>query len=478
MSSREERLEQLRAERFAQSRKPISGAAAAQEYLRLLWDPVGRMRELQRRHGNIIALGPVAFGAPGKTHVLAIGPDYNRLALSDPANFRPTGLLLRGPKNSAQRRVRYGLTRMTGAEHKQQRAMVAPPFHRGAVMGYHEIMVRVVGATIAQWQPGTRVDIYQEIRKLTLRIASSILFSNDSDEAYPIGRMLEHWMVQSFAPSVLAFPLDLPGTAYHGMLRNAEEIERHILAMIARRRAAPDARADVLSLLMETRDADGVGMTDAELVGQIAILFVASFETTTSALTWTLFLLAQHPEIANALLDEIQSALSDAPPSADALMHLELLGHVVKESMRILPPVPYTVRATQDEFFFGPYYVLHGARIVLSHYLTHHLPDLYPEPEKFRPARWQTINPNQYEYMPFSAGPRVCIGAAFATQVLKISIAMILQRFRFTVVPGTRIDRVVRITMNPRGGLPMQLEKQDRKFSRSSVIGQIREMVQ
>jgi cytochrome P450 len=105
------------------------------------------------------------------------------------------------------------------------------------------------------------------------------------------------------------------------------------------------------------------------------------------------------------------------------------------------------------------------------------LPDLYPEPERFRPERWRDIDPNQYEYMPFSAGPRMCIGAMFATQLLKISLAMILQRFRLTVIPETRIDRIVRITMQPRHGLPMMLFKNDRKFAASEVRGQIREMV-
>ena|SRR5882724_4628 len=101
----------------------------------------------------------------------------------------------------------------------------------------------------------------------------------------------------------------------------------------------------------------------------------------------------------------------------------------------------------------------------------------YPEPERFRPERWRDINPTQYEYLPFNAGPRICIGAAFATQVLKISLAMILQRFRFTVVPGTRINRIVAISMNPRHGLPMIIAKKDRNYSVNEVCGQIREMV-
>ncbi len=284
-------------------------------------------------------------------------------------------------------------------------------------------------------------------------------------------------MKRCFSIGVWVYPLPVPGTPYQGMLRQTERIKKALLAMIARRRADPGTRSDVLSLLMEARDNEGRGMTNAELVGQAAILFIASFETTTSALTWSLFLLAQHPTVMHDLMDEIESVLGDAPPRADQLPQLPFLQCVIKESLRILPPVPYTVRVAQQPLKVGPFDVPQETRVVASHYLTHHLPDLYPEPERFRSERWRDINPTQYEYLPFNAGPRICIGAAFATQVLKISLAMILQRFRFTVVPGTRINRIVAISMNPRHGLPMIIAKKDRNYSVSEVRGQIRKMV-
>lgn len=222
---------------------PLTGVTAAREYIGLLADPIGRMRDLYRRHGSLVGLGPIAFGEATKLHVMAIGPEWNRMVFSDPATFRPTGLLLRGPKNSAQRRIRHGLTRMTGTEHRQQRQLVAPPFCRAAVQGYHAIMVDVVQESLKALRPGEQQDIYEEMRKLTLRLASSILFSHDPAEALPIGRRLEDWMTQSFSPAVWSLPLNLPGTAYNGMLRNAAQIERMILAMIAKRRSQPARRA-------------------------------------------------------------------------------------------------------------------------------------------------------------------------------------------------------------------------------------------
>lgn len=455
----------------------VTGLTAGRHYLGFFFDPVGTICRLYQQYGPVTALGKVKFKQPRDLLLFAIGPEFNRLLFSDPSLFRPTGLILPGPRNSAQRRVRFGLTRMIGDQHRQQRQLVAPPFHRCAVRGYHKIMVDVVNTEIAEWKTGIGINIHEKVRALTLGIASAVLFSRDPAEAYPIGRMLEDWVERCFSMGVWTYPLPVPGTPYHGMLRQAERIEKALLAIIARRRAQPGARSDVFSLLMEARDNEGRAMTDTELVGQASILFIASFETTTSALTWSLFLLAQHPAVMHQLMDEIESVLGDAPPDFDQLPQLPFLHWVIKESMRILPPVPYTVRVAQQPLKVGPFEVPQETRVIASHYLTHHLPDLYPEPERFRPERWRNINPTQYEYLPFNAGPRICIGGAFANQVLKISLAMILQRFRFTVVPGTRINRVVAISMNPRHGLPMIVAKKDRNYSVSEVRGQIREMV-
>lgn len=458
-------------------RGQIVGLAAAREYISFFRDPIGCMRRIYAQHGPVAMLGPIAFGEPRKPEVLAIGPEYNRQVLGDPSAFRTTGQFLRGPKNSAQRRLRYGLTRMTGAEHKRQRQLVMPPFHKKAVEGYHDTMIGIVQSVIDQWKSGARYDMHLQMRRMTLRISSTILFSRDPLEAVTIGKMLEEWQNRNFSAPVWLFPVDLPGTAFHRFLEHAERLEQEILAMIQRRRASLDKNTDVLSLLIQARDDESHGMTDAELVGQSAILFGASFETTASTLTWTLFLLSQHPAVMRELMNELDTVLGGAPPTRDQLAQLSFLECVIKESMRILPPVPFTIRAAEQEASIGPYSVPHGSRVICSHYLTHHMPEIYPEPERFRPERWRDIDPNQYEYMPFSAGPRACIGAMFAIQALKISLALMLQKFRFSLVPGTRIDRAVRITMVPRYGMPMSILQNNRQYHASNVTGQIREMV-
>ena len=167
-----------------------------------------------------------------------------------------------------------------------------------------------------------------------------------------------------------------------------------------------------------------------------------------------------------------------SPPTNEQLPQLLFLERVIKESMRILPPVPYTIRSATADVEMGGYKVPKNSRVLCSHFLTHHQPDLYPEPEKFLPDRWLTIDPSPYEYMPFSAGPRACIGAIFAMQAMKISISMILQRFRLQVVRGAKVESVVRVTMSPRYDIPVRIFSQDRKFTRSDVRGNVCEMVE
>ena len=434
------------------------------------------MQKLHQRHGPLVALGPIAFGEPTKLHVLAIGPEFNRQVLGDPATFRTTGQFIHGPKNSAQRRIRHGLTRMNEAEHRRQRQLIMPPFHGKAIASYHDLIVALIHEVIGGWRTG---EVYDVCGKCAPHRAAfdPVLFGYEHADALRVSGLLDVWTRKNFSASVWMLPINCFGAPYRSLLKHAERVEREILLLIEKRRRVPRDGPDMLTLLIQARDDENHGMTNTELVGQATILFGASFETTASTLTWTLFLLAQHPAVLRTLMDELDRELSGGPPTRDQLAQLGFLDCVIKESMRILPPVPFTIRATDDDVVMGSLKLGHGTRVICSHYLTHHLPELYPEPERFHPERWREIEPNQYEYLPFSAGPRACIGAMFAFQVLKISLAMMLRRFRFTLVPGARIDPTIRITMNPRNGMPMQIDPNDRQHTASPVRGRIREMV-
>jgi len=175
----------------------------------------------------------------------------------------------------------------------------------------------------------------------------------------------------------------------------------------------------------------------------------------------------------------VDGVLHGEPPTVEQLQHLPLLDRVVKESMRVLPPAPWNARVLSQPMEFGGYALPSGTEVFVSIYHTHHMPELYPQPEVFDPGRWEHITPSIFEYQPFSAGPRMCIGASFAIMEIKIILAMLVQRYRLQCLLRSTVDRSGLIVITPRGGLPMIVHKQDRQFTRGvgGIRGNVREMV-
>jgi cytochrome P450 len=171
--------------------------------------------------------------------------------------------------------------------------------------------------------------------------------------------------------------------------------------------------------------------------------------------------------------------LKGEPPRIEDLAQLPLLERVVKESLRILPPVPFNHRISAEDTELGGYAVPRGTELIASIYRTQRMPELFPEGDRFRPERWENLDPGPYAYSPFGAGPRMCIGATFALMEVRIVLAMLLQTLRVELAPNARIDRFISITMAPKHGLPMHLHPPDRHFPRTPtpVRGNIHQMV-
>jgi cytochrome P450 len=279
---------------------------------------------------------------------------------------------------------------------------------------------------------------------------------------------------------------------YEELLRFAEELEAAILGMIRQRRESRQPGRDVLSILVKMHDAEG-GLSDEELIGQAAVLFGAAHMTTAHSLTWTLLLLAQHPSAMRRLWEELKESCgwrvgaaggeAQDRPQADGSLpkgeELSLLDRVIKESMRLLPASAYSQRINTVPVQLGPLFLPRGTGIVFTPLVTHHLPEIYAQPEKFLPDRWHTLRPSPYAYHPFGAGPRLCIGGPLATAIIRIALAKILSRFRLTVVPGSEIGVHVESTMLvPTNGLPMEIHEADGRYLSSPICGSIQELVE
>lgn len=458
----------------------IRGLEAARCYWCFFRDPVACLKYVQRRNGPLTALGHLAqVGQREFINVVALGPDYNRQVLGNPSTFISPGQVVPGPRNTALQRIRAGMTKMNGDKYRRQRQLILPLFTPSAIQAYSGPIQQVAAEQIDSWSVGTPVNMWELLRHMALRIAARVLFGRiDTERADRLGELIRGWIVQGFSAGAFLLRVNWPLLPYRRLVLHAERMEQELLTIIRERRQDGDvANPDMLDRLIKARDEDNGKMDDADLVGQATILFLASFETQTNALAWTLYLLAQHPQVMADLHDELETELHGQPPTIAQFSKLPLLDAVLKESMRILPPVPYTLRKVGEPTVLGDFPLTPGCRVICSHYITHHLPELYEQPERFDPRRWETIKPGPYEYLPFSAGPRYCTGATLATTTMKIILAMVLQKWRLAMVPGARIDRAVKITMFPKLGLPMTVHPQDRCFAAQPVKGNIHEMV-
>ncbi len=443
--------------------------------LRFVRDPLGHVARLFQEHGDLVALARGSStrlvspspDVPGT--VFLRGPELNREFYTRHDVFHKSALSgVLWPQNVTERtspltRLLTGLFHVNGDDHRAHRRLLMPAFHRRRIESYRDAMVEVTESVINRYTPGELRDVRPDMMEITLRIATKTLFGTDMGErGVEVGRLVQRWL-ELQRPAAI-FPFDLPGGPYHRWLDVSAEIDRRMSELVEERRRTGCSGDDMLSALMQAQDESGAGLSHDELIGHAGVIFAAGHETSANGLAWTLFLLSQHPRITRDLVDELESTLHGDAPDVEQLPRLELLDAVVKESLRLFPPVPMNHRLAAEDCALGGYPVERGTELFSSIYHTHRLADWFSEPERFRPERWQTIEPGPYVYNPFGAGPRMCIGASFASMEMKIILAMLLQRFRFELKPGARIDRTVSITLSARHGLPMRVHRQDHRF--------------
>jgi cytochrome P450 len=437
-----------------------------------LHDSVGCLRSLHQTYGQLVAFykGPACS-------LFAFGPDSNQTVLTNPDVFHLFSGFP-GPRNSAHRRFGRGLFGLNGEEHQRQRRLLMPPFRKEAVESYRDVLVSLTEEFLAGWTDRQELDLFGAAKELSLRITSKVLFDvEDLDLAHAIENAFEEWMAlnhEIFFAALL--PIDCPEGSYDELLRSAQRLEGLLQELVRQKGTAASGRNDLLSLLLRARSAGE--LSDIDVIGHMHTLFNAAYHTSTSALTWSLFLLIQHPSVMRQLLGELEPALAGGAPTPAQISQLPVLDRVIKESLRILPPVVYAPRTAMQPTDLGPYRLARGTLVVTSHYVTHRLPEIYPQPDRFLPDRWIRAAPSPYACLPFGAGPRMCIGAPFALLMLKTAVPLICQRFRLTVVPGTRIDRRSDLTLSPRGELPVWVRRQDHRFTTSAVEGNIHEILQ
>jgi len=450
--------------------------------LRFFRNPVAYLSSLRKTHGNVASLidrdHPTLFTQPtaqmGRT-IFGFGPEMNKEILTQPDVFQVH--CPRGPKTKTFERLSSNILFMNGQKHATQRRLLNPTFTREHLQSYHRDIVHYTEQMLGRWQDGQRIDVLREVNLLARSVASKALFGLEpSGESGTLSLTIRHVIDALFSPVTL-IPLDLPGTPYRRLRLDMEKAEALIRFEIERRRSS-GVGDDALMMMIKANDEEGNRLSPAELVSQAFVLFFAGHDTASSAICWTLFLLAQHPEVAAELHEELTARLGGAPPTYEQIYDLPVLDRVVKESLRVLGPGVFFPRVAVATTTLGPYEITAGSEVLYSPFVTHHDPDVYRDPDRFEPGRWLEIQPNGFEYLPFGAGPHRCIGASFGGMQMRTILATLVQRCRLEMVPGARIDVNVNVVMSPTI-LPMVVRRQDRQFhrSRAETGGYVRQIV-
>ena len=360
-----------------------------------------------------------------------------------------------------------GLLTSEGDFHLRQRRLAQPAFHRQRIAAYGSLMAEYAGACRDRWKHGQRVDLHAEMMSLTLRVVGKTLFDYDlTVDSAQIAQSLET-MLEMFRIMMMPFARQLEGLPLPGMMRLRRarlRVDAIVRRIIRERRAEARDHGDLLSMLLAAQDTEGDGgsMTDNQLRDESITLILAGHETTSNALTWAFYLLANHPEAEARLHAELDSSLAGRLPSPDDLPALPYTERVLAEAMRLYPPAYAVGRWTLEDHAFGPYEVPKHSVVLSSQWVIQRDPRFYPDPMRFDPDRWtpeaRAARP-KFAYYPFGGGNRVCIGEGFAWMEGILILATLAQQWRMRLAPGYQPVLWPAVTLRPRNGMPMFLER-------------------
>jgi cytochrome P450 len=363
-----------------------------------------------------------------------------------------------------------GLLTSEGDFWKRQRRLAQPAFHRQRLARFAEQMVTCTDQHLVRWErellPGRPAfDLHAEMMRLTFRIVGETLLSKDVDgDARAFGDALNvalKW-TNEYVESVVKVPPWVPTPNNRRFNRAARTLEGLVDAIVAERRAEGPAagRDDLLAMLMEVKDeATGETMSDRQLRDELITLVLAGHETTANSLSFTFELLSRHPDVARRVRAEAAEVLGDRDPTLADLPRMPYAKAVVEESLRLFPPAWVVERDALEDDVIDGRPVAKGTTVAVSPYALHRNPALWPNPEGFDPERFLTPDPARPKlaYMPFGAGPRTCIGNAFAMMEMQLVVPMVLRRFRLELEPNARVELDPSVTLRPRAGVPMRL---------------------
>jgi cytochrome P450 len=419
---------------------------------------LGLLDGLHAQYGDLVRLDVM-----GQPQIFISNPDIFREIMVTKANSFEKDNDYKDKKRGLARFLGDGILVIDGEFWKKQRKQVQPAFHTSRISEYAETMVNYTAEMLQEWATAKRLDIADEMMKLTLRIVARTLFNTDiraniGEIDATMQAVNESSGSNSLVPTWIPTPKELKTR------KAIRDMNTYVYGLIKERRANVKDEGDLLSMLLLAEDEDGNKMTDKQLRDEAVTLFLAGHETTANTLNWTFFYLAQYPEIEARLHEELDRVLAGRKPSLADLRQLPYTEKVIKESMRFMPAVSGVGRKSIEDVQVGDYLIEKGTSIILNFYTTHRDSRYWDEPLSFMPERFtdeKEKERHRYAYIPFGAGARVCVGFSFAIMEANLLLAAIAQNYRLRLEAGQEIIPMARITTYPKDGLPMRLEKRE-----------------
>jgi len=418
-------------------------------------DPLNFLARLAREYGDV-----VRFRVGPQTAFFLNHPDYVRdVLVTHHERFHKGRALKR-----AKRLLGEGLLTSEEEFHRRQRRLAQPAFHRQRINSYGSVMAEYAERAGERWRDGETLDVSAEMMRLTLAVVGKTLFDADVEsDADEVGEALTEVM-ELFDYLMLPFAElleKLPLPPQRRFLRARARLDSVVYRIIEERRRSGGDRGDLLSMLLLAVDEEGdrTGMTNEQLRDEAMTLFLAGHETTANALTWAWHMLSQNPEAERRLHEEVDAVLARGRlPTAEDFASLRYTEMVVAETMRLYPPAWAIGRLAVEDHEVGGYLIPRGSLVLVCQYVMHRDARYFTDPESFDPERWtpeaKATRP-QFSYFPFGGGQRRCIGEGFAWMEAVLMLATLARRWRLRPSPGSNVQTYPRITLRPKGAVPM-----------------------
>jgi cytochrome P450 len=423
-------------------------------------DPIRTFLDAADQYGDIVHLK----AGPYHGFLLSNPADIKHVLQDNARNYHKSPLYDRLRDNLGN-----GLLTSEDSFWLRQRRLVQPAFHRQRLAAMADAMVSCTEQMLERWErtaaSGATIDVVAEMMALTQAIIVRTMFSTDLgatteivNRTWPI---INRRIGETFWSTKLETTLPLPAnTRFWRALR---ELDAVVYRIIADRRQTNRDEADLLSMLLSARDDEtGARMTDRQLRDEVMTMLLAGHETTSLALSWTYYLLSQHPDVEQGIADEVGRVVGGGRPAFAHVDQLTRTRRAIEESLRLYPPAwGFSRRALADDEI-GGYRVAKGSLTFLIPYVVHRRPKLWPDPERFDPDRFAAEHESarpRFAYFPFGGGPRGCIGNQFAMLEAQLIVAAIAQRYRLDLVPGQQIRPEPLITLRPHPGIQAMLRR-------------------